>query len=87
MFAQIGMVKGYIFFTLFLIASHPSLLKPIAFWMLSSSMSLKSLGFALPGCGFGVNVPNSKCPNPRAVSASNIVAFLSKPPAMPTGLW
>ncbi len=85
MFAAIGVANGYSFSTLFLIFSIPSLLKPIAFCKLSCSIWRNNLGLGLPSCGFGVTVPNSICPKPRAVSILIIVAFLSNPAASPKG--
>ena len=43
-------------------------------------------GLGLPGCGFGVTVPISKKPKPKAPSASICSPSLSKPAASPTGL-
>ena len=43
----------------------PILLKPIAFWILSSAICLNTLGFGLPSCGICVTLPNSKKPKPK----------------------
>ena len=58
----------------------------MAFWIDLSSTSLKSLGLALPLCGFGVIVPTSVNPNPKVGIAVMYWAFLSNPAPKPTGL-
>ena len=68
------------------IASTPWLLKPIRLISALCSFSLNSLGFGLPGCGFGVTVPTSTKPKPTLASPSTAWASLSKPAARPMGL-
>lgn len=51
-----------------------------------SSVSLKTLGFGLPGWGKGVIVPISTKPKPTLNKPSMASPFLSKPAAQPTGL-
>ena len=64
----------------------PWLLKPMRLIRLWSATRRNRRGEGLPGCGSGVTVPISTNENPKAPSASNASASLSKPAAMPTGV-
>ena len=68
------------------ICSMPSLLKPKRLIAALSSVSRKSRGLGLPGCGSGVAAPTSIKPKPDAKRPLTACAFLSKPAASPTGL-
>ena len=52
----------------------------------SSLGNLNNLGFGFPSCGFGVNVPISINPKPKADNSLYNFASLSKPAAKPIGL-
>ena len=53
--------------------------------MALSCFNLNNLFFGFPICGFGVTVPISINPNPKADNSSIKTAFLSNPAANPTG--
>lgn len=68
-----------------LIASSPSLLNPIRFIKAWLRFNLNNRGRGLPLCGSGVTVPISMNEKPMFFINRMATAFLSNPPAIPTG--
>src|SRR5688572_33095553 len=72
-------------FSLWVITSTPSLLKPMRLMRALSLGRRNRRGLSFPACGRGVTVPISIKPKPSASSSRRYLAFLSKPAPRPTG--